>query len=47
MADYYLREDFGAASPRGITGAGSMLEWAQGVAARARSEDIYRDKEGR
>ena len=47
MADYYLREDFAAACPFSIAGAGSLLEWARGAASRARSEDIYRDKEGR
>ncbi len=51
MAEFFLRQDFAAADAGGALSAcrdaGTLLQWAVGIADRAAPDDVYRDREGR
>ena len=47
MADFYLAPGTAAAELAGVSGAEGLLAWAEGVAAAAPPERVYRRREGR
>ena len=47
MPDFYLAEGFALGELARAQSAGPLLAWAEAVAAGARPEDVYRNKEGR